>query len=112
MNNIQCWGNVAAIGAFVITASGAIVGIWGYTRHLFDFRRKRKRLEKYLLEEKGKGDTGQRSLLHIVRYVGLTQDETIKISFKSPRINRKLKKGEAGFADKLLFEYVGDEGKS
>ena len=83
MNNIQLWGNVAAIGAFVIAFLGSMVGIFEYIKYLSDFKRKRARLEEYLLKEKRKGNQGQRSLLHIVRYVGLTQDEIIKISFKS-----------------------------
>ena len=48
-------------------------------------------------------------MLNIIRYVGLTEDEILKISFMSDKIARKLSKNDNdGFADRLLFQYVGD----
>lgn len=112
--NLDKIGNVAAIGAFVITAIGAIVGIYGYCSYKCEGRRKRLALEAYLADEKrkaqGSGAAGQKSMLNIIRHVGLTEDEILKISFDSKKIDRKLSKNETdGFADRLLFEYVGDE---
>ena len=107
-------GSLAAIGAFVITAIGAIVGVYGYCSYKCEFRRKRLALENYLADEKQKAQGssvhGQKSLLNIIRYVGLTEDEILKISFVSDKIDRKLSRNEAdGFADRVLLWYVGDE---
>lgn len=51
---------------------------------------------------------GQRSILNLISHVGLTENEIIQISFKSNKIERRIKKDAAGFADRLMFEYVGD----
>jgi hypothetical protein len=70
-------------------------------------RRKAKRLEEYLHNEKLKDNNrGQRSILNIVRYVGLTEDEIIQASFRNPRIGRRIATDpETGRASALLFEY-------
>lgn len=71
--------------------------------------RKSKRLEKYLHDEKLKGeDQGQRSTLNIIRYVGLTEDEIIQTSFRNWRIGRRVGTDPVtGLANVLLFEYQG-----
>ncbi len=112
--NLDKVGNFAAIGAFVIAAIGASVGVYGYFSYKSEFRRKRLALETYLANEKQKAQGssvyGQKSLLNIIRYVGLTEDEILKISFVSDKIDRKLSRNEAdGFADRVLLWYVGDE---
>ena len=112
--NLDNVGNFAAIGAFVITAIGASVGIYGYCSYRLEFRKKRLALETYLADEKRKAQgtsaTGQKSMLNIIRYVGLTEDEILKIRFVSDKIDRRLTKNETdGFADRVLFEYVGEE---
>ena len=111
MSNLAVLGNYAAIGAFVITLVGAIVGLWGYLSYRIDIQRKRKALEDYLAEEKRTGgDQGQRSMLNIIRHVGLTEDEILKISFASDKIDRRLStKKDDRFADRILFMYVGDD---
>ena len=106
--DVQWWANLASVLTFFITLVGAAVGVYGYFNYLNDFARKHRKLEQYLREEKKEGeDSGQRSLLNIMRHVGLTEDETLKISFASKHIERRLKEDAEGFADKLLFEYVG-----
>ena len=111
LRNLNILGNIAAICAFIITAFGAYIGVNAYWRHLRDFRRKRLELEAYLVREKqnprDKVDRGQRTLLNIIRHVGLTEEEILKISFESDKIERRLSKDENDrFADRLLFEYV------
>jgi len=113
LENLDQLGSIAAIGAFMVTLAGAGVGIWGYCSYRLEFRRKRKALESYIATERQKarenGALGQKSMLNIIRYVGLTEDEILKISFASDKIARKLSKNDKnGFADRLLFQYVGD----
>ena len=45
-------------------------------------------------------------MIHLVRHAGLTEDEILKISFKSKRIERRIKKDAQGYAESLLFEYI------
>ena len=107
--NLQCWVNIASIATFFITVVGASVGVYGYFRYRSDWRVKRRTLEKYLRDQQEEketgGDRGQRTTLHLVRHVGLTEDEIIQISFESSNIERRLVPDEAGYASALLFEY-------
>src|SRR5712664_433364 len=94
-HDLGWWANVASVATLVVTLLGTAVGIYGYLKYRFDFWKKSKRLEDYLRKEKEKGnDQGQRSSLRIVRDVGLTEDEIIKISFSNPRIVRRVDKDE------------------
>ena len=111
--DLHRWADLTSILTLIITFIGAVVGIYGYTRYRYDLCRKSKGLEKYLRDEKtqSKGaDKGQRSILHIIRYVGLTEDEIIQASFRNPRIARRVTTDhQTGLARDLLFEY--DENK-
>ncbi len=103
LHNLSDW---AAVLTFFITLIGAAVGVGGFARYLYVRHQKSKRLEEYLWKEKAKKeDHGQRSVLQIVREVGLTEDEIIQISFGNPRVGRRVKLGEDGLAKQLLFEY-------
>lgn len=105
--DLQCWANIASIITLIITTVATSVGLWGYFSYCFNAKQKRRKLEQYLKEQKEKlHGQGQRSLIHLVRHVGLTEDEIIQISFKSKRIERRIKKDEEGYAKSLLFEYV------
>lgn len=44
--------------------------------------------------------------MHLIRYVGLTEDEILKISFESERVKRSVGKDDLGKADTPLFEYT------
>lgn len=106
-DTIQWWADLSSILTFVITTVTALIGLGGYFHYLNDRRRKQQRLEEYLKDEKAntKGG-GQRSLINIVRHVGLTEDEIISLSFRSQHIERRIKSDATGFADRLLFEYM------
>ena len=117
--DLQWWANFASVATLLITAGGATIGTYGYLRYRFQWHKKRLALETYLKAAKGRAqknqhgktkdnaDRGQRTTLHLVRYVGLTEDEIIKISFESSNLERKLVPDEAGYANALLFEYSG-----
>ena len=107
--DLQCVANISSVATLFITAMATLVGVWGYFSYRFDLRQKRLRLEGYLKEQRGEPkDKGQRSLLHLVRHIGLTEDEVIQLSFKSERIERRIKEDEEGYARSLLFEYIAD----
>lgn len=106
-NHLHSWADWASIATFVVTFISAMVGICAYIKYRQDLHRKSQRLEQYLRDQKVKGgDRGQRSVIQIVRDVGLTEDEIIQASFRNPRVARRVKLDEDGLAKQLLFEYV------
>ena len=100
--DLQFWANWASIATFLV----ASVGVFSYLWQLGLRHRKRIALEDYLRDEKRKGeDKGQRSILHIMRDVALSEDEIIQASFNSNRIKRLVRADEdTGLASSLLFE--------
>jgi len=108
--DLHNWADLASVLTFVITLIGAGVGVYGYVKYRRDIRQKANRLEEFLREEKIKGeDQGQRSIIRIIKDVGLTEDEIIQASFRNPRIGRRVVAGEGGLATQLLFEYIGEK---
>ena len=99
---LEITANIAAI----LTPIAGLC-LWGlYRCKLF---RKKKKLEAYLKEQRETaeiGDRGQRSLLHVMTYVGLTESEALQLSFDSDCIGRFIKADGMGFADRILFQYV------
>ncbi len=102
------WANLAAIGAFIVTVAGAGVGIYGYCAYRCGWKKKADALVAYLKQKKdeaGDGKRGQQTVMHLIRYVGLTEDEILKISFENEHVKRSVGKDDQGKADTLFFEY-------
>lgn len=98
-------GDIANLFAIIT----GLVAVGGYGHYRWDQHRKRKELENHLMKEKrDAGDKGQRSLLNLVRDVGMTEAELVQASFRSKHITRTVKKNkETGMADLLLLEWDG-----
>ncbi len=98
------WFGILANIAAVLTA---VIAAVGYSAYRWDQFTKRKKLEKYLKDEKSDGkDRGQRSLLHLMANVGMTEAELIQASFRSDHIERKIAPDDkTGRADSLLLEW-------
>jgi len=101
---IEIAGNASAIlTALVATLAGV-----GYKYAAW---KKTKCLEDYLRSEKQKNitsreDKGQRSILHLMARVGLTESEILQASFKSRYIKRLLTTSAAThLANDILLEY-------
>lgn len=96
-------GTIANIAAIIT----AVIAVFGYGAYRWDRWKKCDRLENYLKVEKTKGkNRGQRSLLHLMANVGMTEAELIQASFRSKHIVRKIAKDhETGRADALLLEW-------
>lgn len=96
---LECGANIASI------TTAVIAGI-AYGRYSLDKREKRLRLENYLKQEKvTRKDQGQRSVMHLVAELGMTETEIIDAAFKSQHIVRKVTADMIGAASKLLLEY-------
>lgn len=94
---------IAAHWAAILTA---VVAVWAYGRYVYDRREKRRRLENYLEAEKGlEIDRGQRTVMHLVARLGMTESEIVDAAFRSRHVHRVVGVDEHGRADTLLFEY-------
>ncbi|MGJ8572714.1 MAG: hypothetical protein ACSHXI_18655 [Hoeflea sp.] len=97
---------VAGGWAAILTA---IVAVFGYGKYLFDQHRRKMRLIEYLKSEKQKNeDKGQRTILHLIAKLGMTEAQVLEASFQSGKITRRLSKdGNTGRANEILLEWVG-----
>lgn len=108
-DDLTYWANISSIGAFAVTFIGSVVGIYGYANYMYKWSRKKEKLEVYLEEQKKlapPGRLGQKTAKHLVRHLGLTEDEILKISFESKRVRRRVGVDDQGNADVLYFEYA------
>ncbi len=104
MDDPTDWLGFLANIAAILTALVAVVGsIW----FVLERSAKQRRLEAYLKAERDAGeDKGQRSILHLVARVGLTEQEIMQASFRSKHIGRVLTTNKLdGMAKDILFEY-------
>lgn len=101
----MAWLGIIANVAAILTA--LIAGV-GYGIYRFDQYDKRCSLEKYLKSEKeNKEDHGQRSLLHLMASLGMTEAELLQASFRSKHIDRKIAPNiKTGRAEALLLEWI------
>jgi hypothetical protein len=100
--DINFLADIAAILTCIV-----VVVVW--VRFEWSTWRKRKRLENYLRFQKRnatKGDRGQRSILHLMANVGLTEIEILQASFKSRHLKRHAANSESSrLAGDILIEY-------
>jgi hypothetical protein len=92
--------NIAAILTALVALGASVFYGW-------DRRRKRRQLEAYLKAEKATGgNQGQRSILHLMAKLGLTEAELLQASFRSCHIVRRIAPNPAtNRAEALLLEY-------
>lgn len=84
----------------------AFVAAFGYGRFTWERHRKRRKLEDYLKAEGATGDDrGQRTVLHFVAALGMTEADVMDTAFRSKKIQRRTGVDKNGRADTLLFEY-------
>ncbi|MDV4159308.1 hypothetical protein [Rhizobium brockwellii] len=89
----------------------ALVAVWAFGHYQLTRWRHRRRLEEYLRGERGMGyDGGQRTVLHLVAQLGMSEAEIIDAAFRSKVIDRKVSKDEEGRADCLFLVYKADHG--
>ena len=95
---------VTAHWAAILTAGVAVLA---YGRYLYERCQKRLRLEAYLKTEKETGrDKGQRTVLHLVARLGMTETEVVDAAFRSKCIRRLVSPDLKGHAAVLMFEYA------
>lgn len=106
MEDPNDWLGLVANIAAIVTALVAFVGsTWFFVER----GSKRRRLEAYLKAERDEGDDddkGQRSILHLIARVGLTEQEILQAGFRSKHIGRVLTTNKSdGMAKDILLVY-------
>jgi pyrroloquinoline quinone (PQQ) biosynthesis protein C len=96
---LQAIANLASIATALVAVS-----VWW--RITSDSKEKRKRLENYLKAEKeAGGDQGQRTVLHLVVALGLSETEIMNAAFRSKCIARTVSADMLGTAAKMFLSY-------
>lgn len=89
--------------ASLVTA--AVAGL-AVGKHYWDKCARRRKLESYLVGQKlGSQDKGQRSLIHLVAALSMTEAQLLEAAFSSKKIRiRRKSDDDSGLATTLLFE--------
>lgn len=100
---------VLANAASIITA---VVASVAYVNYRWNWCKKKKRLEDCLRNVKRAAtgpDKGQRTLMYLVRELGMTESDIIGCAFETRTIARRIGVNkETNQAETLFLEYVGE----
>jgi hypothetical protein len=102
--DLNFWANLSAILTALVAVFAYGIFQWGQYSKL-------QLLQEYLKDEKVKGLTtatnkGQRSILHLIAKLGMTEAEILQASFRSKYIKRAISTNViTGMAADLLLEY-------
>lgn len=92
--------------ANVVTVITGLGAIYAYAYYRYDRRKRRKAVEDHLrVEKETGGDKGQRTVLHLMAKLGLTEAEILLAAFDSRKIKRGTSVDETGKANLLLLEW-------
>lgn len=76
--------SVASDWAAILTAA---VAVWAYGQYLWHRRCQTKALEEYLKAEKNRPDNkGQRTIIHLMARLSMTEAEVVSASFRSKKV--------------------------
>lgn len=106
------WSGVLSIGANAAQiVTGVVAGVLG-SRYLWQARKRRLRLERYLkverkkAEEPGGTGNGLHTVVHLMSYLAMTESQVLEAAFTSRTIKRWTSRDkETGRADVLFFQY-------
>lgn len=88
----------------------ALVAVVAYGRYVIEDRQRRRALEDYLRDEKLRDiDSGQRSLIQLSANLSMTEEQVLKAAFQSSVVSTSPGIDRDGNADRLLFEYCGED---
>ena len=94
--------SVLASWAAILTAVVAVVAYWQF---IWLAVLRRRRLEAYLKSVRDEGQ-GQKTVLHLMRELRMTEDEVMSAGLHSRKVTPRVTADGQGLADKLLFEYA------
>ena len=104
------YGQILGITANWAAILTAVVATTAYGRYLCNQIAQRRALENYLRSEKTTGgDSGQRTVLHLMANLSLTESEVLSSAFRSKKVSPAVSVDERGRADTLMFQYTGSD---
>ena len=87
-----------------------VIAVWAWLRFKSDDKSRLRKLEEYLKGEKGAGDTGRRTALHLIGNLGMTEAQIFEAARSSKNIRMVVGQDDDGIANRIFFEYTtGDE---
>ena len=105
--NYQVQLGIVANWAAILTA---VIATIAYGRFLHAQFSQKNALENYLRTEKETAiDGGQRTVLHLMSNLSLTEAEVLSAAFRSKKIHPAVSVDEKGHADRIMFEYSGTD---
>ena len=110
IETLEFW---AGFLASLATIGGVAYGVLRYLAHQRAWRDKVRAVERYL-ETKARrpdpGTTGLHSTTHLMRHVGLPEDDILRICFESDVIEQRAEPDAKGKAGRILFGHVARSG--
>ena len=105
------WPYTAEVFANVAAIATAFVAVIFFAQFHLHRRSQRRRLEKYLKAEEAEADRtrdeeGARTLLHLVKNLGMSESDIIDASFRSKCVRRLTSMDEDGKAARLLLVFA------
>ncbi len=100
--NYETWLSTLSNWAAILTAVIAVLA-FGQFQYLRISRR--VRLENYLRTVRSE-DQGQKSVMHLMARLSMTEAEVMTAGFHSRKIKALIKADEEGIADVMLFQYI------
>jgi len=95
--------HIAGSWAAIVTA---LVAVMAYGLYRWEKRKKRRRLEQHLkIEKELEEDRGQRTVLHLMSHLRLTEADVLDAAFRSNKVRSRIDADAQGLAQRLLFEY-------
>ena len=106
------WQEWLAIASNVAQAATGLAAVSLWFKYVWAARRRKKRLEEYLADQKqtdGKGQglfpLGRRTVVHLMGNLSMTETQIFEAAFSSTKIKTKLGTDEkTGRADTIFFE--------
>ena len=86
----------------------AAIAVLAFGKFELERRQRMSALERYLRNEKLSGhDQGQRSVIHLMSRLSLSEGEILSAAFRSSKISCVTSVDAQGRADAIMFEYDG-----
>ncbi len=97
---------IIAVLADIATIATGAVAVWFWFRLRGDVEKRTLRLEQYLLGERKSGDAGQRSALHLMANLGMTEPQLFEAALRSRHIRLVPGQDQHGQANRIYFQHT------
>ncbi|TCD11418.1 hypothetical protein [Oricola cellulosilytica] len=95
--------------ATALSIAAVVASFFWFVHRRIAERREMGLLERYLAAEKSNprfaDDTGKRTVNHLMRELGFSQEKILHLSNKSGKVKRTSRRREDGMSGEVLFEY-------